>query len=146
MKSRISGSHLILLLIIAAFTIFVNYSAIQASQKLFNLIVVVPSGLLILALVIFLLAKVLTGKAEQTGEKDSNLVSDLVLLSAFGLFCLAMTNIGFDIATFIFVWLGIHLCGERNLFIPPVFSALFTLLLVKGFGALFPYPMPLLVL
>ena len=82
---------------------------------------------------------------------DPELVSalqraDLLLLAGFAVFCYALTHVGFDVATFAFVWAGVVMSGGKGLWQPPLFAALFTLLLVKTFGALFPYPMLTLVL
>lgn len=79
-------------------------------------------------------------------DETSAVWGDLSLLSGFALFCYALTHIGFDVATFVFVWAGVVMSGGKGLWQPPLFSALFTLVLVKGFGALFPYPMLTLVL
>ncbi|MBL6431032.1 MAG: hypothetical protein HPM95_06635, partial [Alphaproteobacteria bacterium] len=73
-------------------------------------------------------------------------LGDLLLLAGFGVFCYALTHIGFDVATFVFVWAGIVMSGGRSLWVPPLYAAIFSLALVKGFGSLFPYPMLTLVL
>ena len=51
----------------------------------------------------------------------------------------------FDVATFVFVWAGVVMSGGRGLWQPPLYAAVFTVVLVKGFGSLFPYPMLTLV-
>lgn len=147
---RISTSHLVFLVLVSASAVFLNWSAISASPTLFNLIIIAPSGVLVIALAAFLLIK---SNETQTQEESPDvkqaekkaLLGDITLLAVFAIFCLSLTTIGFDIATFLFVWLGIVLGGERNWFIPPIFSAIFTFTLAKGFGSLFPFPMPLMV-
>lgn len=147
---RISTSHLVFLVLVSASAVFLNWSAISASPTLFNLIIIAPSGVLVIALAAFLFIK---SNETQTQEENSDvkqaekkaLLGDITLLAVFAIFCLSLTTIGFDIATFLFVWLGIMLGGERNWFIPPIFSAIFTFALAKGFGSLFPFPMPLMV-
>ena len=144
-QSNLSLSHLAFLILIAAAAVFLNWSAISASTKLYNLVVVVPVGIALMVLVIGIIIKNLrcTDKApakdpvEQRADRRTTMI-DLVLLG--------LTTVGFDIATFLFVWVGIVIGGEQRWWLPPLYAALFTLLLVEGFGSLFPFPMPLLVL
>ncbi|WP_417847090.1 tripartite tricarboxylate transporter TctB family protein [Thalassospira povalilytica] len=151
--SNLSLSHLAFLLLVAATAVFLNWSAISASTKLYNLIVVVPVGIAVTLLVIGIIVKNLLGTekapqqdpAEQLAKQRTTLV-DLVLLGFFAMLCFGLTTVGFDIATFLFVWVGIVIGGERRWWLPPLYAALFTLFLVEGFGSLFPFPMPLLVL
>jgi len=145
---RLSTSHLIFLVLISGTALYLNWSAINASPTLFNLIIMVPSGILVLALAAFIFIKSSDQTTDDENQKKSQhraLVGDLALLGLFAVFCLSLTTIGFDVATFLFVWFGIMLGGEKNWIVPPLFSAVFTLALIKGFGALFPFPMPLLV-
>lgn len=150
MSRRVSYTHLSFLLFVTVAAIFLNGSAINASTRLYNLIVVLPSGALCL-LFVFLIAlserrkptDVLSESALKAKRKAT--LGDIVLLGVFALFCLSLTTLGFDIATFAFVWLGILMGGEKRWLAPPVFSFLFTLALIKGFGSLFPFPMPLMV-
>lgn len=153
MATRISLTHLAFLLAVCAAAIFLNWSAFSASDKLYNLIVVVPSGVLCVVLVLCIAISSLrqrsTPKAAMTAS-DAQAAKkatwgDLLLLGAFALFCLSLTTVGFDVATFVFVWVGIVMGGEKNKIAPPIFAFLFTLALIKGFGSLFPFPMPLLV-
>lgn len=148
---RISTTHLIFLVLVSACALFLNWSAISASSTLFNLIIIAPSGILVLAIAAYIFIS--TVKAPQndplsTEEKQKQhkaLLGDLLLLAFFAVFCLSLTYIGFDVATFLFVWLGIVLGGERNWYAPPLFAAVFTFALIKGFGSLFPFPMPMMV-
>ncbi|OKH88865.1 tripartite tricarboxylate transporter TctB family protein [Thalassospira sp. TSL5-1] len=152
-QSSLSLSHLAFLALIAAAAIFLNWSAISASTKLYNLVVVVPVGIALLLLVAGIIIKNLQNpnKAapkeplEQRANRRATLI-DLVLLGLFAALCFGLTTVGFDIATFLFVWVGIVIGGEKRWWLPPLYAALFTLFLVEGFGSLFPFPMPLLVL
>jgi hypothetical protein len=152
MATRISLTHLVFLLVVCAAAIFLNWSAVSASDKLYNLIVVVPSGiacvLLVLCIAISNLRKPATKTSATPSEAQAarkSTLGDLLLLGAFAVFCLSLTTVGFDVATFVFVWVGILMGGEKNKIAPPIFAFLFTLALIKGFGSLFPFPMPLLV-
>jgi hypothetical protein len=152
-QSNLSLSHLAFLILIAAAAVFLNWSAISASTRLYNLVVVVPVGIALMVLVIGIIIKNLrcTDKApakdpvEQRADRRTTMI-DLVLLGLFAALCFGLTTVGFDIATFLFVWVGIVIGGEQRWWLPPLYAALFTLLLVEGFGSLFPFPMPLLVL
>lgn len=138
---RISFSHLTLLVIVSAIAVYLNWSAIKASTSLFNLIIVVPSGILVLGLALFVF---LSNKSDVDSDVKA-LIGDVTLLAIFAIFCISLTTVGFDIATFLFVWLSIIIGGSKNWFVPPLYSAIFTFLLVKGFGSLFPFPLPLMV-
>ena len=138
---RISFSHLVLLVIISAIAVFLNWSALKASTSLFNLIIIVPAGILALSFCLFIL---LSNKSEPSSDTKT-LIGDIALLAIFAVFCISLTTVGFDVATFLFIWMAIILGGSRNWIIPPIYSAIFTLALVKGFGSLFPFPLPLMV-
>lgn len=151
MTSKIAPTHLIFLAIAVVVTAFISSSAVSASARLHNLVIVAPVAAAIAVLVVFIAIHALRQPREPLTEsaKASNLASilaDLGLLALFALFCIALTPIGFDAATFLFVWIGVVLGGERRWWLPPLYSAGFTLLLVFGLGSLFPFPMPMLVL
>lgn len=152
MIPRIAPTHLIFLAIAALATGYITWSSVAASMRVNNLVIVAPVAVAIAILVAFILIRTLLQKSEGPDEEDdaskslSATVADLILLALFAVFCVALTTVGFDIATFLFVWIGIVLGGERRLWLPPLFSAAFTLMLVYGLGALFPFPMPMLVL
>ncbi|AVL71395.1 hypothetical protein CEQ07_08190 [Oligella urethralis] len=146
---RIFSTHAAFLVFVILCAIALNWSAIQSSATLYNLIVILPSGILVIVAALYLIfSQILCQsnvKEEVDEDKKSSLLGDVILLVAFAIFCFCLVKVGFDIATFLFVWFGIIMGGERNWWRPPVFSALFTLFLIKGFGSLFPFPMPLLV-
>lgn len=145
MSARLPATHAALLGIILALSGYIGWSAVQASAKLNNLVVIAPVGAAMLLLAVALIVNALRRPATEPGETTS-VWGDLLLLAGFAVFCYALTHVGFDVATFAFVWAGVVMSGGRGLWQPPLFAALFTLLLVKTFGALFPYPMLTLVL
>ncbi|MFV0334822.1 MAG: tripartite tricarboxylate transporter TctB family protein [Tropicimonas sp.] len=147
MTSRFPATHAILLGLILAVSGFITWSAVSASTRLGNLVVVVPAAVMLLLLAILVVASALRRPAPESGEdEEASLWSDLLLLAGFAVFCYALTHIGFDVATFLFVWAGVVMSGGKGWWRPPCFAALFTVLLVKAFGSLFPYPMLTLVL
>lgn len=155
MRSRLPATHAVLLGLVMAATAFVLWSSTQASTKLQNLVVLVPvSAVLVLsctAIVAIALRQrsdpiMSEAKKSEETSAETSIWGDVVLLAGFGLFCLLLTRVGFDLATFIFVWAGVVLSGGRGLWQPPLFAAIFTVALVYGFGSLFPYPMETMVL
>lgn len=146
---RLSTSHALLLGVILSATGFITWSAAQASTTMNNLVVVVPVaiiiGLLAIAIVVKSLVK-LSSESSVRSEKKHSIWSDILLLAGFAAFCFSLTRVGFDVATFVFVWGGVIMCGSKGKWQPPLYALVFTVMLVKGFGSLFPYPMVTLVL
>ncbi|SNS06045.1 hypothetical protein [Antarctobacter heliothermus] len=145
MSYRLAPSHAIFLAIVLAFTVAMNHSAITAKFSLNNLIILVPASVIAVILIIVIL---LSGSDSDTPPEGGmrKMLGDLLLLALFCAFCSLMFVIGFDVATFFFVWFGIVLCGERSLWKPPAFALVFAVLATTAFGALFPFPMKTLVL
>lgn len=144
MTTRFPATHAAFVGIVLAITGFILWSAVSASASLNNLVVVAPVAAVLCLLVLGVVAGAIRKPVEDSAR--TGIWGDLLLLSGFAVFCYALTHVGFDVATFIFVWAGIVMSGGRGIWQPPLFAALFTLLLVKGFGSLFPYPMLTLVL
>jgi hypothetical protein len=146
---KIQATHAALLGIILAVSAFITQSAVRARASMDNLIVVAPVAAVIALLCLLLIVGPLLRPRETEAAAagpDSALWGDVLLLAGFAAFCYALTHIGFDLATFLFVWGGVVMSGGRGWWQPPVFAAVFTALLVYGFGSLFPYPMLTLVL
>jgi len=154
MRSRLPATHTVLLGLVMAATAFVLWSSTQASTKLQNLVVLVPVSVVLVMACVAIVAVSLRHSPSQMAEAtqseepsiETSIWGDVILLAGFGLFCLLLTRIGFDLATFLFVWAGVVLSGGKGLWQPPLFAAIFTVVLVYGFGSLFPYPMETMVL
>ena len=146
MTGRLTATHAALLGIIIAISGFITWSALSASTKMNNLVVVAPVATALAVLSVTIIFSALRTPSAEDTEAHSSVWGDLVLLAGFAVFCFALTKIGFDVATFFFVWAGVVMSGSKGLWQPPLFAAIFTLLLVKGFGSLFPYPMLTMVL
>lgn len=146
---KISATHAFLLGLILSITSFITWSATQASTSLNNLVVVAPTaliiGLLSVGIIVALLLKSASGPTAES-KTEQSVWGDIMLLAGFAAFCFALTKIGFDVGTFIFVWVGVLMCGSKGIWQPPLYALVFTVLLVKSFGSLFPYPMITLVL
>jgi hypothetical protein len=146
MIGKFSTTHAAFLGIILAISSFITWSAVSASASLNNLVVLVPVACAIVILCVTIIISGLRQPISVETEDQSTVWGDVILLTGFALFCFALSHIGFDVATFLFVWGGVVMSGSKGLWQPPVFAAVFTVFLVKGFGALFPYPMLTLVL
>lgn len=150
MTGKFQATHAALIGIILAISAFITQSAVRARANMDNLIVVAPVAAVIALICILLIAtpllKARDTEAEADAAPDSAIWGDILLLAGFALFCYALTHIGFDLATFLFVWGGVVMSGGKGWWQPPLFAAVFTALLVYGFGSLFPYPMMTLVL
>ncbi|WP_025029248.1 hypothetical protein [Nitratireductor aquibiodomus] len=144
MTTRFPATHAALLGIVFAASGFILWSAVSASASLNNLVVAVPVAAVLGILVLLVIAGTFRKPVDESAK--TGVWGDLLLLAGFAAFCFALTHIGFDVATFVFVWAGVVMSGGRGLWQPPLYAALFTVLLVKGFGSLFPYPMLTLVL
>ncbi|WP_367716061.1 hypothetical protein AB2N04_18100 [Nitratireductor sp. GISD-1A_MAKvit] len=144
MTTRFPATHAAFIGIVLAITGFILWSAVSASASLNNLVVAAPVAAVLLLLALFVIAGAFAKPSDESTK--TGIWGDLLLLSGFAVFCYSLTHVGFDVATFVFVWAGVVMSGGRGLWQPPLYAALFTVLLVKGFGSLFPYPMLTLVL
>jgi hypothetical protein len=70
----------------------------------------------------------------------------LALMVAYVLFVAAMFVVGFDFAVCIFSAVALYISGERRAWVMLVFSVLSTVLIIKGYQLLVPYPMPMVLL
>ena len=146
---RFSATHAFLLGLIFSVTGFITWSATQASTTLNNLVVVVPTAVIIGLLTVGIIVSTLlkpTSELSLENKRKQSLWGDILLLAGFAVFCFALTKVGFDVATFVFVWVGVLMCGGKGKWQPPLYALVFTFFLIKGFGSLFPYPMITLVL
>jgi len=145
----IMWGHLALLAVISGVVIAYWMDSRGASLRTINLILVQPAAILALVLVAFVLPQCFR-RVEADEELERESVTDLgrvfLLMGVFITFALSMTYVGFDIATFAFMVIGLFLCGERNWLLNIGFSAAFTTLLIWGYGAIIPFPFPLTVL
>lgn len=145
--------HLLLLGVIAAVMLAYWLDARGTSLKINNLLLVQPAAILGLVLVALVLPQVFlkipsddVPDAAERRQELLNVGRVALLAGAFGIFVFSLETIGFDIATFVFVAVGLYLCGEKKLWVIGVYSAIFTVLVVYGYQALVPYPFPLTVL
>jgi hypothetical protein len=143
----VQWGHLALLLLIAGGVVAFLLDARATSLRINNLLLVQPAALIALVLAAIVLPQCFVRRRE-TDETESaaDLARVAALAACFGLLAFGMEFVGFDVATFLFMAVGLWLCGERRWWVVLLFSAVFTTLLIWGYGALIPFPFPLLVL
>jgi hypothetical protein len=146
----IMWGHLALLTFIAIVAIAYLLDARSASLSANNLLLVQPAAILALVLILFVLPQCfrrVNADAPAAQPTDfSELGKVAALVAALTLFILSLEVAGFDVATFVFMLVALFICGERRWWVILPFSAVFTLLLIYGYGALIPFPFPLTIL
>lgn len=150
-RRKVVWGHLALLVLIAGTIITYLLDARAVSTRMTNLLLVQPLSIVALILVAFILPDIFvrpdTEDAKRhEGETPADLGRYFALMGGLGLLAFLMERIGFDIATFLFMVFAMAVCGERRWLVNIVFSAVFTVLLIYGYGAITPFPFPLTVL
>jgi hypothetical protein len=155
-RIRVNWGHLALLATIACIVVAYLTDTRETSLRVTNLILVQPVAILALALLLLVIPQCFHVERESAGEESaerpasSETMADLarimVMIAAFITLAFSLETVGFDVAVFAFLVLGIYVCGERNWLANLLFSAVFTVLLIYGYGAIIPFPFPLAVL
>lgn len=158
-RRSVQWGHLALLVFLAVAIIAYLFDARATSLRANNLLMVQPVAIFALFLVLLVLpqcfrreprvqppAAPASDTAAPRKETPRELAKIGVMMVAFVILAFGMERIGFDIAVFAFLVLGIYVCGERNWPANVLFSAIFTALLIYGYGAIIPFPFPLAVL
>lgn len=142
--------HLLLLAVITVVVVAYLLDARATSLQVNNLLLVQPVAILALILVALVIPqcsrRVDPAAEPEPGESLTDLAKVGVLAATFGAFALSLEFVGFDIATFVFMVAALFICGERRWWLNLLFSAVFTVLLIYGYGAVIPFPFPLTVL
>lgn len=142
--------HVALLAVIGGVIAAYLLDARATSTRTNNLLFVQPAAIVGLLLVLLVLPqcfrRVPAGGAAESPEPISHLAKAGALMAAMAALALSMETIGFDLATFAFLVVAVWLCGERNWIVNIAFSAVFTVLLIYGYGAIIPFPFPLTIL
>ena len=151
MKKRIDWGHLAILALIFTWVIWYWMDARKTSLDTENLFVLQP--LIFVALVLGALALPQVFRADKLPDElqpeDMNRAEFgriLALMVAYVLFVAAMFVVGFDFAVCIFSAVALYISGERRAWVMLVFSVLATVLIIKGYQLLVPYPMPMVLL
>ncbi|WP_322895502.1 MULTISPECIES: tripartite tricarboxylate transporter TctB family protein [unclassified Yoonia] len=148
---RVVWGHLALVTVIVGITIAYIFDARGVSTRATNLLLIQPLAVLIVILAAFVLPgifpPVTSDEAKMhDGETRMDLARALGIIVALGVLAFTLERIGFDIATFGFMVVTLAICGERRWWVNLGFSAIFTVALIYGYGAITPFPFPLTVL
>lgn len=151
MKKRIDWGHLAILVLILGWVIWYWMDARKTSLDTENLFVLQP--LILIALVLGALALPQVFRADKLPEElkpeeinKAEFGRILALMVAYVLFVAAMFIVGFDFAVCVFSAVALYISGERRAWVMIVFSVLATVLIIKGYQLLVPYPMPMVLL
>ena len=170
-RRSVSWGHLAFLAFVTAVVVAYLLDARSTSLSTNNILLVQPAAIIALVLVALALPQCFDrgdeaggGSGEGGATSDPAAETDPVveaaepaderldllkvggLMALFGIYCTFLQQIGFDVATFLFVAIGLVICGERRLWLVAAFSAVFTVAVVYGYGALVPYPFPMRIL
>ncbi|WP_114965057.1 tripartite tricarboxylate transporter TctB family protein [Alkalilacustris brevis] len=142
--------HLLLLAFIAGSILYYWLDARAVSLRPNNLILVQPTAILALLLVLAVVPQCFPRLSEEEIERGTEPLSHFArigaLIASFTAFALSLETIGFDVATWLFMIVGLYICGERRWWLNLIFSTVFTVLLIYGYGAIIPFPFPLSIL
>ncbi|KEQ04214.1 tripartite tricarboxylate transporter TctB family protein [Pseudorhizobium pelagicum] len=148
---KVIWGHLILLTVITGVVVAYLLDARGVSLRTNNLLLVQPAAILAFVLAAFVLPGIFpradaAEEAETEGETRGDLVRVFILIAALAGLAFSLEVVGFDIATFAFMVIGLAVCGERRWWANLLFSAVFTVVLIYGYGTITPFPFPLTIL
>lgn len=158
-RGPIDWGHLAFLAFISFIVVAYLIDARAVSLKVNNLLLVEPAAIIALVLVACVLPQCFRRRSADTEGTDEKvealderakvrreLTRVGALAALLGIFSFFLEEIGFDIATFLFVAIGLAICGERRPLVIGLYSAGFTLFVVYGYSTLVPYPFPMRIL
>lgn len=109
-----------------------------------NLLLLQPTAWLVLGLWVALAVSCLRRRTAPDAPRENRgeILRVLAMVGSFGLFIAGLEQVGYDIAIFVFVLVGLVIGGERNPIALLLFPPIFTLAVIHGFRLLIPYPFP----
>ena len=158
---RVVWGHFAFILFICVVVLAYLFDARAVSTGINNLLLLEPAAVIALVLAALVLpqcfkarpAEDAAGALSADPALDQNPAHhrhDLLKIGAMaallGIFSCFLEQIGFDVATFLFIAIGLVICGERTWWVVLLFSAAFTLFVVYGYSTLVPYPFPMRIL
>ena len=157
LNRRVDWGHAVLVLFLAALTVFYLADAYEASPRVRNLILVLPASIVSLTLCavigVGIIGKALSrdsefpsaGETVASGRPLPERFRTGILIGLFALYILTLPTLGFDLGSLLFMVAALLAEGERSpivlVGIPLTMAAAVTL----GFRYLLPYPMPTLL-
>ncbi|MBO0905902.1 tripartite tricarboxylate transporter TctB family protein [Jiella sonneratiae] len=157
-RGPVDWGHLAFLAFISVVVIAYLFDARGVSLKINNLLLVEPAAIIALVLVACVLPQCFrrrdaepSAPAEAPAEDERvkvrhELLRVGALAALLGVFSFFLEQIGFDVATFLFIAIGVVICGERRPLVILAFAAAFTVFVVYGYSTLVPYPFPMRIL
>ena len=150
----VDAPHVAFVSAIVGFCAWYLFDARSASTNVQNLLLVEPAAILVLVLYIVILRDAVT--VERLGASLPSVSQREKLAPRFrrrifgamallGLYVLTMAEIGFDIATFLYVLATLCLLGERRISVLLLVPLLFSAIVIYAFGTLLSLPVPLLM-
>jgi len=140
----------VLFLVVTCWYLIDSYKASATTE---NLLLILPAGIVVLGLSLWILTTTLRASAkaepeevievtEKKEEKEVSVIGAMIILAGY---ILTMDWIGFDAATFLFIGSLMFLQGERRIAWLGGFSLIFAFLVSLFFEYMIPYPMPMLL-
>lgn len=158
-RYTVDWGHLLVIAMIAVICAAYLRDTLATSTHVNNILFVLPASIIALLLCAAIVPqavrkvtvdKVLepAHKAEEDAPSDTwrDLGWIALLVISFGLFVYSVERIGFDVASWLFITLGLFICGERRVLALILYPPVAAVLIVLGFRALIPYPMLTLIL
>jgi len=152
----VDWGHLLVATLIVGACIWYLADARSVSTAVENLLLVQPATILAVVLYLLILPQCVRQVADAPGEagalepKAASPIADhlriAAMAAAFGFFTFSLEPLGFDVSTWIFVTVGLFICGERRPWILAIFPPAFTAALVLGYQQLLPHPIHTLIL
>jgi len=151
-KVQADWGHILLVTVIAALSVWYFFDARQASDSIYNLIMIVPCVAAIL--VLYLITLVLEIRVHHIDADHSNHEQSLrgllqpvavrngAMMLLLILYILLLEPLGFEIATFFFIGLSLLLQGEQHYLRVLVFSLLFSVFATWLVSSLSLAPIP----
>lgn len=161
-RYTVDWGHLLVVTVIAVISAAYLRDTLATSTHVNNILFVLPAVIVALLLCLAILPQIVRrvdpakGAREKTrldvkpGEQVTTqswteLGWIALLIVCFGTYVYLLDRIGFDVASWLFITLGLFICGERRPLPLIIYPPIATTLIVVGFNALIPYPMYTLI-
>lgn len=137
-------ADLVVLLVLAGMAALYCYDAISASTHVYNLILVLPLTVLVVALCTFqFVAAVRSGEPE--AERAESLREAWPVMALFTAYVVSLNWLGFDVGTCLFTAAFLYVQGERRWPWLIGYAIAFAFVVTFFFRSMLPYPMPTLI-
>lgn len=159
-RYKVDWGHLLVIAMIAVICAAYLSDTLSTSMRINNILFVLPASIVALLLCLVILPQTIrrqwpdeatmpTQDNKPGEESKPETWQDLgwiaLLVAGFGAYVYLMDRIGFDVASWLFITLGLFICGERRIVALLLFPPLAAAVILLGFKALIPYPMYTLI-